>query len=384
MNTANDPRAASDSSSRPAVESNPAIDAGGASKAGVAGVVGVGIIGMGFMGRTHLAAYRRAQDAGIPCDVVAVSDRDEARRTGAARTAGNLASGDDADLIRHARGYERPDQLLADPAVHAVSICTPTDTHVALALQALDAGKHVLIEKPVALDVESILSLRESARAAGLICMPAMCMRWWPGWTWLKDAIQSRRYGRVVSASFTRIGSRPTWAHDFYLDPARSGGALFDLHVHDVDAIHWLFGTPAAVSSAGDHFGVTTLYHYEPDPADQSRAAPPTRVTATGAWMTEPGFAFRMRYLVEFERATADFDLTRTPPLRLFQGGEASDIPIGTGTGYDGEVIEFIRAITQHRDPAATLAEAATVAAVLDAERVSLRTRAAQPVRIRR
>ncbi len=329
--------------------------------------IGIGIIGMGFMGRTHLASFAAAQAAGLPCRLVAVADRDEQRRSGQAAAAGNLVTtgAGGADALRGVRGYADHHELLADPSVHAVSICTPTDLHVPVALAALAAGKHVLIEKPVALTVEEVDRLAGAARASGRVCMPAMCMRFWPGWVWLKEAIVSGRYGAVHSAMFTRIGSRPTWATEFYHDPARSGGAMFDLHVHDVDYILHAFGRPRSVVATGDDFGVTAIYDYS------GVAGAPARVTATGAWLSSPGFPFRMQYLVEFERAAADWDLMRTPQLRLISSGNVEGVPLPAGAGYEGEVFEFVRAIAERRAPVVGLADALDVTAIVQTERVS-------------
>src|SRR5690606_13831216 len=192
--------------------------------------------------------------------------------------------------------------LLASDDIDLVSICTPTDTHVAIAEAALRAGKHVLVEKPVALDPQSVRLLAETARETGRLCMPAMCMRFWPGWDWLKSAIDERRYGAVRSAVFQRLGARPGWAQEFYGDDTRSGGAMFDLHVHDADIICWLFGKPSQVTCRGDSQHCTTLYEFD---------SGPRHVTAEAAWDNQPGFGFRMRYTIVFERATADFDLGR-------------------------------------------------------------------------
>lgn len=319
---------------------------------------------MGFMGQTHLSCFQALRASGR-ARVVAVSDRDPAKRGGGAAAAGNLVTGGGAgeNLLEGVKGYENAEELLADSAVEAVSICTPTDTHAGLAIAALERGKHVLIEKPVALDVESVARIARAAQASGKVCMPAMCMRFWPGWTWLKEAVVSGRYGRVVSATFTRIGSRPSWAGEFYLDPARSGGAMFDLHVHDVDVIYWLFGMPEWVQASGDAFGVSALYGYG--------GRGPGRVAATGAWLTQGGFAFRMQFLVEFERAVADWDLSRSPTLRVVEGGATREVDVGSGAGYGPEIEEFVAAAREKRRAAATIEEAMEVTRLLLAERAS-------------
>ena len=329
----------------------------------------VGVIGLGFMGRTHIRSYRRAAAEGHPNRLVAVCDPDPARRAGALGQKGNLEPElpdeplfDPADV----RGYAAPEELLADAEIDLVSICSPTDTHVDLGIAALRAGKHVLLEKPVALASPEVERLRVVADEAGQLCMPAMCMRFWPGWRWLKEKIESGEYGPVRSLVFRRLGSRPGWSPGFYADLMKSGGALFDLHIHDSDFVHWCFGRPQAVSTAGTIAHLTTAYRFADGPA---------HVIAEGGWDHAEGFAFRMGYTVVFERATADFDLLRTPTLVLSREGTASPVELADETGYDAEIRHMLAGVAagaEHLD--ATVADALELTLLLEAERRSLET----------
>jgi predicted dehydrogenase len=343
--------------------------------------LGVGVIGLGFMGRTHVRAYGAARAAGLPCRVVAVCEQDGATRAAAlgktvdAGARGNLAveGGDGAPLVDAATVHACADpiEIAADPAVDMVSICTPTDTHTDLAAMMLVAGKHVLVEKPVALEAAGVRELEEIAADCGRLCMPAMCMRFWPGWDWLKDRVADGSLGGVRSAVFRRVGSRPAWSRAFYGDDARTGGALFDLHIHDADIVCWLFGPPDSVTSSGDVSHITTAYRYRRGPA---------HVIAEGAWLSNAGLPFRMRFTVEFERAVADWDLSRPPAERLVlaQGGHAATVPLVGDAGYDPEVRHFVEVVASFGDASteeirlgATLAEAAVVTELLLAERDS-------------
>src|SRR5438552_18146517 len=108
--------------------------------------VTIGVIGLGFMGATHIAAYQAAAEAGCPCRLGAVCDRKESRRKGQLWDVGGNAVSDvsaqtlafDPNVVR---AYERDDDLLNDKSVGLVSICTRTDTHVDLCIRALRAGK---------------------------------------------------------------------------------------------------------------------------------------------------------------------------------------------------------------------------------------------------
>jgi predicted dehydrogenase len=335
------------------------------------GTIGVGVIGLGFMGRTHVGCYAAAEAAGLPCKLVAVCDPDPARLTGKVEAAGNVKTGQEARAFDQTtvRCFTEPEQLLADPAVSLVSICTYTDSHVDLALKALRAGKHVLVEKPIAVKAADVRRLAEAARSAKTLCMPAMCIRFWPGWDWLAARVKDGSLGRVRSATVTRMGSGPTWSAEFYKDEARSGGALIDLHIHDTDFVYYCFGKPAAVTSTGNAMHLTTLYHY---PGGGRATAGPSHVAAEGAWDLSPSAAFRMHFLVNFEKASVEWDLSWKPTLRVHWPDRTEAIDPGPGAGYEPEVKHLVRAIAEgRRDLAATMDEAAEVAGILEAERRS-------------
>lgn len=325
--------------------------------------IGVGIIGQGVMGRQHVAAYHAARAAGWACRVVAICDADTSKMAGGS-IGGNLAAG--SVTLDGVGLYARTQDLLRDERVDLVSICTPTDTHVDLAIAAMAAGKHVLVEKPVALASAEVRRLADAAARSGRVCMPAMCMRFWPGWDWLHARIHDGAYGRLRSVVFHRLGAGPDWSKGFYHDVSRSGGALVDLHIHDVDFIVWCFGKPTAVRSAGSDWHVTTLYEVE---------GGPEHVVAESCWTLAKSAGFRMQYRAEFERATAEFDISKSP--RLVVHGEAGSTPIDLpeGTGYDGEVRHIVEVILGGGRPRATLEEAAIVAEVLERERESVRGR---------
>lgn len=329
--------------------------------------LGIGIIGLGFMGRTHLAAFAAANEIGLSNTLVSVADADPERRAGRVAEGGNFDTGAKSDLLfdpKLVRAHADPRGVIDDPAVELVSICTPTGTHVELALAALAAGKHVLVEKPLAISSADVQRLAEAANRSERLCMPAMCMRFWPGWDWLREHIRRGTFGAVKSAVFSRLGTRPGWNPAFYADPSRSGGALFDLHIHDADFVRWCFGEPSSVSSSGSLDHVTTLYRFANGPA---------HVVAEGGWDHTGGFAFRMRYIVVFENATAEFDFSREPRLVLSRGGKSEAVELPQHTGYDGEVRHLLAMIARgDRNLVATLDEAVALTRMLEAERASL------------
>ncbi len=329
--------------------------------------IGVGVIGMGFMGRTHVRAYAGAHAVGRANRLVRLCDQDPARVLAGATERGNFESEDEGPLFDPAATPvgDDPGELFADDAVELVSVCTPTDTHVPLAIRALEAGKHVVVEKPVALRADEVRRLADVARAhPDQLCMPAMCIRFWPGWSWLKGAIEDGTYGRVTSAVFRRLAPPPGWGKEFYEDTARSGGALFDLHVHDADLVRHLFGPPDALRSTGTPHHVTTLYRYEDGPA---------HVVAEGGWDHTEGFPFEMGYTVVFERATATWRMDREPHLALYVRGREQPVrDVLAGTGYDHELRHALAVVAGDETPLATVDEAVGLTEMLEAERAAL------------
>lgn len=291
------------------------------------------------MGMTHLKAYvRQSENA----RVVAVADVKFADATATLGRVGNIA-GQAADVsLETFAKYTTAEALLADPQVQAVDICAPTHIHKDLALMAIHAGKSVLVEKPLARTAADARTVADAARAAGVFLMPAHCMRFWPGWDWLKTATDECRYGAIQSATFTRIGAKPGDA--FYNNGAACGGAHLDLHIHDTDFVLHLLGMPASVTSFGRKGGsgaiehTHTRYHFDGTDA---------LIVAEGAWTRESEKRpFIMRYSVTFERATATYVLGDVPSLTLYQAGhEPASIALATTLGYEGEIAEFVHCV---------------------------------------
>jgi predicted dehydrogenase len=296
----------------------------------------IGIIGIGSMGATHLNAYAERKDAAV----VAVADMKFADAGAQVGRAGNIPGQSGVAAIpAGAPRYATTAALLADPAVEAVDICLPTLAHKEAALAAIRAGKHVLVEKPLARTAADAREIVAAARDAGVVLMPAHCMRFWPGWDWLKESVASGRFGAVRSAGFLRVGAKPPVP--LYNDAAACGGAHLDLHIHDTDFVLHLFGMPDAVTSfgrAGESGAIEhTLTHYHYDGG--------ALVTAEGAWTRDAERRpFVMRYRAAFERASAVFEFGTPPALTLYQAGaEPRAVELSSELGYEREIAEFVR-----------------------------------------
>ncbi|MCC6231843.1 MAG: Gfo/Idh/MocA family oxidoreductase [Verrucomicrobiales bacterium] len=332
-------------------------------------MINVAVIGLGFMGVTHIKAYRKVPGA----RVAAICDAFKLPADGVLTSVtGNVADPDpvrlDLTQVQATKDYR---EILANPNLQAVDICLPTAQHVEVATAALAAGKHVICEKPLARTSEQCRVLVEAASRAKGYFMPAMCMRFWPGWSWLREAIADQRYGRVLAARFRRVSGPPGWSKGTYFKGAESGGALLDLHIHDTDFIQFLFGRPKRVFSRGlsrfsgaiDH--VVTQYDVDCG----------ATVSAEGSWLMSESFGFNMAYTVNFERATADYDLSRgAETLKIFEDGQSARVETLAGDdGYVGELTHFISSIAAGKPPTlVTPADGAGAVEICEAEEKSV------------
>jgi predicted dehydrogenase len=213
----------------------------------------VAIVGAGRMARAHAAAWHAL---GIPVRwVVSPRRREELWQ-------------DSTLALDAARWTPALADALADPEVAIVSICTPTPTHAGLATEALQAGRHVLLEKPIALTLDDALALQRVAEASPGILMVAHVVRLFAGYSALADRIAAGAIGRPRAVQAQRLSAAPEgvdWLHDEEL----SGGLLVDFAIHDFDQANAVLGRPVAVSSIpcgprGSGFGgmVATTVEY--------------------------------------------------------------------------------------------------------------------------
>lgn len=307
----------------------------------------VGIVGLGFMAVTHIKAIKQIPELriGALCNPSGRNlDGDFSD------VAGNLDNDDPIKLdMAGVKAFRDFDELLADPKIDLIDICTPTAFHAPFAIAALKAGKHVLCEKPMARTSDEARAMIEAAEASTGFLMPAMCLRFWPEWSFVKQAIDDGRFGKVEAARFRRVGEPPAWGQKFFLDGSKSGGALLDLHIHDVDFIHHCFGRPRSVYSTG-YAKVSGAVDYV---VTQYRFDSGATVHAEGGWTMTPGFGFNMAYTVNFENATLDYDMSRgDEALRLFESDkDAQTLKLDGDDGYVGELRHLLEAIQSGKKP---------------------------------
>jgi predicted dehydrogenase len=192
-------------------------------------MIRIGIAGLGFMGMIHFLAAQHLRGA----RVTALCTRDPKKRAGDwTSIRGNFGPPGTHMNLGDIKCHEEFDQLLADPAVDLIDICTPTHLHPPMVLAALKAGKHVLVEKAIALTTQDADDMVAAARSAGKCLMVAHVLPFFPEFRFADEAIRSGRHGKLLGGHFTRVISRPDWSADIG-DASKTGGPAVDLHIHD-------------------------------------------------------------------------------------------------------------------------------------------------------
>jgi len=263
-------------------------------------MIGVGIVGIGFMGMIHYLAARKVQGA----KVVAISTRDADKLAGDwTSIQGNFGPRGARMDLSGVACYPDFAAILADPKVDLVDLCVPNDAHGRMAIEALRAGKHVLVEKPIALSTAEADAMVAAARAAGRLLLVAHVLPFFPEFAFALEAVRSGRYGSLQAAHLMRVISKPDWSSGI-ADPNRSGGPAIDLHIHDTHFIGLICGVPRAVHSSGiveDGAVVylTTQYLYE---------RPDLAVSCVSGALSQGGRPFAHGFELYFQRATLAFE----------------------------------------------------------------------------
>jgi predicted dehydrogenase len=299
-------------------------------------LVKVGIIGLGFMGSTHLDAFSKMEDV----KVAAVCTQNPEAFSGAFRqTGGNLnreIAVHDFSAVHKCFDWR---ELVENSDLEAVDVCLPTDLHALVAIAALQAGKHVLCEKPLALTDADCASMIAEAKKHNRVLMAGQVLRFWPEYMYLERFAKEREYGEIRSATFVRRCGLPDWSR-WLPDEHRSGGAVLDLLIHDIDQALWLFGAPDRIAAKGlgsmDAIAATLIYPGGPE------------VRIQGGWFAA-GSALSMTFQVRAERA--ELELAPTGLTLSNHEGQRNEIAVMGGDAYATELAYFVECCRTDSEP---------------------------------
>jgi len=291
----------------------------------------VGVAGVGNLGKLHAGTLLNMPDK---VSVDALADPIEERRLGGnLKTEGlNLGLGaDEAATAGTVRSYNDYTELCTDPALDAVFIATPSDLHADGVVKALESGKHVFTEKPMALTAEDCRRMIDASLASGKTLMVGQVLRFYPAYVKAREIMQAGTYGNVLTAIMNRHGGRPG---GWFAELARSGGVCLDLHIHDVDAALWWWGEPDVVhrrtmGSVDTAMSVLSQWEYKAGPVVQIEAS----------W--DAGIPFGGYFRIMMEHATLD----GREGLKLITREGTETLALSGPGGHAAEVHYFVQCL---------------------------------------
>ena len=286
------------------------------------------------MGTVHAAAYANMPDV----SVVGVFSRDPARAAAVAAICKAQPCTDAAHLIQRAD-------------IDAIDVCLPSANHHDVVVPALEAGKHVFCESPLALDLDQAQRMRDAARRTGRLLQVGLLMRSVGAYGHVEAVARSGEHGRLLSITTWRLGS---YLHTDAPDrKAHYGDPSTELMTFDFDFVHWLMGEPASLSASA-----ARLPDGRPGEISAMLTYPHGRhATVIASGLMPPGSPFTVGFRVLFERAVFEH-------LAVFSGGPpntrftvaagmtpARPVPVAERNPYEVELQRFVDCLRGRADP---------------------------------
>ena len=300
------------------------------------------IIGFGGLGKVHFRNIEEVTKVVGDIKLVAICDVEESAFTSAVQT--NI-SADGANDLSAYNLYTDAEEMFDKEKLDFVITALPTYIHEKIAVQAMERGINVFSEKPMAINAEQAENMLVKAKENNVKLMIGQCLRYFPEYRAVKELVDSKEYGEVKFANFTRYSMIPKWSwQNWFQDENKSGGVALDLHVHDVDYINFVFGKPESVYSQSssnlmNQDTIVTFYNYGDGKL----------VTASSSWGMQTKYPFTAEFVVAFEKATVE---CRRGKTMIYTDDEAKELDLSldklglpTGNGYANEVIDFIGCI---------------------------------------
>ena len=339
--------------------------------------IGYAVLGLGI-GMAHIEAVLASENARL----VAVCDSDESRLAGA------------RELCPEARAYTDFEELIADGEVDIISVCLPSGMHAKYSIRAMEAGKHVLIEKPIDISIKTALEIEKASVRTGMKAGVVHQNRYNLNMRPIREAIDSGRLGKIFLGTFAvkwyrdqnyyNSGSwRGTWEMD-------GGGSLINQSIHTLDIMQWLMGDVESVTSE------MRIYNHDIDTEDLTASiirftngATATFVSTTCAY---PGISTEIMIYGTNGGIEADGDMIRSWKFKTEDGeldeekeeqmlarygsgnGRASRHEPNTLYGHRYVVEDMIRAVLDDREPSVTAREAMKSLRIVEAIYESAKT----------
>ena len=302
-------------------------------------MISMGIVGSGYMGRTHAEACAESNNVTVKAIV--------SRKMEKAKALGSKWG---------ANAYTSLEEMLKQENIDIVDICYPTCCHKDLALQAAKAGKHILLEKPLASSLAEAEEIRKAVEKAGVKIMIAHVLRFVSPYKAMRDAVVEGKLGNIQLVSMHRVVPHRDQTKDksmassgeWSLDPDLYGSAVMDFNIHDFDYICWLMGKPKNIYSKGlksahgawDH--VMSLIDYGNG-----------KVAYTETSFDTPEGYIYMHALIKGDKGYLDFTTKPAPAVTLYtyDGQEPATFSLPDRDPFQDEIEYFASCVEEDREP---------------------------------
>ena len=307
------------------------------------------VVGFGFMGMTHTGNILKNPNVRLK----AIVDKNtENIYKKLEEQSGNFDTGTiGREALSDVEIYDDFANCLKEEKPEACVISVHTNLHFEMAKMAIEAGVHVFLEKPFCLNVDEGQKLIELARQKNKILMIGHVVRFMPAYQTLKKWIDSKEFGNPEFLSFSRFSGVPIWGQwkDKQKDFGSSGGALFDLVIHDIDFAQWVCGVPEKISAKSlpgklsNHDYISALWKY-----DDSKL----QVKIEGGNTFHTAFPFQAGFSARFENASILFSPKDTENIIIATDTTTKQVPVGDpNKGFADELNYFISCASENKQP---------------------------------
>ncbi len=309
----------------------------------------VAVVGFGFMGMTHAINILKNNNLKL----VAIVDKDTAGidRKIALKSGNFPIEKIDPKTVASINKYANLDECLQNEQLDAVHICVHTNLHYELARRVLSKGIAVFLEKPMTLDIkqgEALIALAEENRC---LFMVGHVLRFMSPYLKLKSWVDDKTYGKLRFLSMSRFSGVPAWGEwkERQSSFGSSGGALFDLLIHDIDFMNYLFGAPDKIDSKilpgvlSNHDYVSAFWTY-----DRLKL----NVKLEGGNTFHNSFPFHAGYMANFEKASVLFTTLKPEIIQVADDERVKEIDAEDGgDGFYNEIAYFHDCLAQQKQP---------------------------------
>lgn len=297
------------------------------------------IIGFGGLGKVHFQNLLEIEKQRGDIELAAICNSDISSLNSSVALNTRTVEVDNVDFSKYGL-YTDYKEMIDKENLDFVFITLPTYLHCEVSVYCLEHGLHVFCEKPMAISLDECKQMMKASKKHNKKLMIGHCLRFADEYTYIKNLIETGKYGKPVKAEFYRKSPLPTWSYgNWLLDEDKSGGCIVDMAAHDIDLTNWMFGKPLKVYSSSTH----NMTPYESVYA--ICAYSDMTVLINVDWGLHSSFEFKSEYKITFENAHIERIGDR---VSIYTNDAAEEIEIKKSNSHMKEAAEFIAAVADN------------------------------------